>query len=90
MTVGIQDVINNCEYFEPEELDQMVLTIKKTENDETALLTKTFQDTQVITFEPQDTANLDYGAYVYIVKVLLDNGKVFTVVGPAHLEILPF
>ena len=90
MVVGIENIVNNCEYFEPEALDQMVFTIKKTEDALQPVFTKTVEKSQVINFEPQDTAQLDYGAYVYDIKVIMDDGKVFTVIGPAHIEILPF
>ena len=68
----------------------MTFSMKKNELDDEPVLEIVSQDNQTIAFAPADTTGIDYGSYVYTVKVETDKGKVFTVVGPACFEVIPF
>lgn len=68
----------------------MTFSMKKNELDTEPVLEIVSEDNQTITFTPASTANVDYGCYVYTVKVETETGKVFTVVGPACFEVIPF
>lgn len=90
LTVAIQSIVNNSELYIPSELDTMTFSMKKNELDDEPVLEIVSQDNQTIAFAPADTTGIDYGSYVYTVKVETDKGKVFTVVGPACFEVIPF
>lgn len=62
--------------------DTVTLSVKKDYESEDYLFQKTVVGGQIITIYPQDTAELEYGNYIYDVQVNTALGEVFTVVGP--------
>lgn len=68
--------------------DQLVFTVKKNTSTSLIILQKNIVG-KTFTISHEDTANLDYGKYVYDIQLTQANGDVTTVIQPSPFEILP-
>ena len=81
------NVITGTEYvFTPE--DVVSFTVKKTVFDALPLLQKKVPGGEQIHIEPEDTAALAFGRYVYDVKITTADEDVYTVVELAVFEVM--
>lgn len=62
--------------------DSVTLSVKRSVKDSEALIVKKITQGNTITFNPVDTAGMDFGEYRYDVQLNTKTGKVYTVVGP--------
>lgn len=71
--------------------DKVYLTVKKNINTADKILqfvVEEFVDGKaVIEIQPSDTAELEYGIYVYDIQVSLSNGTKRTIIRPSNFEI---
>lgn len=67
--------------------DQLVFTVKKNTSTSLIILQKNITG-ETFTILHEDTANLDYGKYVYDIQLTQSNGDVTTVIPPSLFEIL--
>lgn len=68
--------------------DQLVFTVKKNTSTSLIILQKNISG-ETFTISHEDTANLDYGKYVYDIQLTQANGDVTTVIQPSVFEIMP-
>lgn len=71
--------------------DKLVLTIRtarKGTSGSQQILVKTLTGSGTFEFLPADTANTDYGAYVYDIQLTTAAGEVYTVIPESTFEIL--
>lgn len=71
-----------------EEFDECILTIKKSTEDETAILQIKLDADSHFYLSPEDTRNLEYGTYFYDVQLSTTTGDVFTVIIPHKFNIM--
>ena len=69
--------------------DQVLFTVKRNVNTTEIVFQKTVLYGENVTIEPQDTASLNYGNYVYDVQVTTASGVVDTVITPSAFVVLP-
>lgn len=72
--------------YELTESDKIELTVRKTFKSPEVIrkMAQLMEDgTALVTIYPEDTADLDFGAYIYDVQVTFANGSVKTVVPPS-------
>ena len=86
ITVNLMDDLDESYEIRPDEV--LVLTVKKTVKDTTALISKEITGSNMFHIEPKDTAELNFGSYVYDVQLTTSEGDVCTVVPPTTFEIL--
>lgn len=65
----------------------MTFTVKKTVNDTDAVISKNITDGN-LHLSPDDTAGLDYGAYVYDCQLTTSDGRVCTFITPHRFQVL--
>lgn len=68
--------------------DTLTLSIKKDVKDPKPRLQKTSVGENTIYFEPKDTANLDFGKYIYDVELLTQKGEIYTIIGKTVFTLL--
>lgn len=73
--------------FVPADGDVITFTVKKTANDATALITKNAVGTQ-IKLDPEDTASLTFGSYVYDIAITYADGDVDTFIPMSRLTLM--
>ena len=66
------------------ENDTIIFQMRK-ERSSVVELSKTFVGTSIVTLEPNDTKDLDFGKYKYEIELVLESGKVYTVIPYADL-----
>lgn len=72
----------------PVEGDSIRFAMKENYDDPRPLLVKDIPiDTMMLTLEPQDTADLNFGKYVYDIQLTKANGKVDTFISKAILKL---
>lgn len=71
----------NGDAYTPAETDVIKFTMKKNCETTDIILQKTLVN-QIISIEPADTADLNYGAYYFDVQLETAGGDVYTVVSP--------
>lgn len=88
-TVRIQVAIDiDGEEYTPQEGDVVRFAAKKAWTDEEPCILITIpNDTLVLTIEPNDTKELEFGAYNYDLQITFANGDVATFVTKAKLKI---
>lgn len=88
-TVRIQVAINiGGEEYTPEVGDVVRFAAKKAwTDDEPCILITIPNDTLILTIEPNDTKELEFGAYNYDLQITFANGDVATFVTKAKLKI---
>ena len=88
-TVRIQVAIDiDGEEYTPQEGDVVRFAAKKAwTDDEPCILITIPNDTLVLTIEPNDTKQLEFGAYNYDLQITFANGDVATFVTKAKLKI---
>lgn len=88
-TVRIQVAIDiDGEEYTPQEGDVVRFAAKKAwTDDEPCILITIPNDTLVLTIEPNDTKELEFGAYNYDLQITFANGDVATFVTKAKLKI---
>lgn len=69
--------------------DSVVFTVKANTTAENPLIEKTIKPDETIVIEPDDTANLAYGKYVYDVELVTKTGIVDTIITPHPFYIRP-
>lgn len=67
--------------------DTVTFTVKKTVNDTDAVISKNITDGN-LHLSPDDTAGLDYGAYVYDCQLTTSDGRVCTFITPHRFQVL--
>lgn len=82
----INDV--NGETHEIASTDILQLTVRKKVKDLDYCFQKTTIGSNLFHIEPEDTAALDFGNYVYDVQLTLENGDVYTVIEPTRFEVM--
>lgn len=87
ITVSITNEIDNTEYVMKEK-DILVLSVKKTINDEKHVFQKMVRGVNTFHIEPMDTAHKKFGQYKYDVQLTTADGDVFTVIQASTFEIL--
>lgn len=85
ITLAVQNAATGKPY-EINELDRVVLTVKKSTISRAVVLQKALIDGHFI-IRPADTAALDFGVYRYDVELTTADGDVYTVIPPAKFEI---
>ena len=78
LTVSINDAQGLPYELKPS--DKLVLTVKKSVYNKEVLLQKTIDTSMIVRFDHEDTANLNFGEYVYDVQ--LTQGDIVTTVIP--------
>lgn len=88
-TVRIQVAIDiDGEEYTPQEGDVVRFAAKKAWTDEEPCILITIpNDTLILTIEPNDTKELEFGAYNYDLQITFANGDVATFVTKAKLKI---
>ena len=72
----------------PEEGDSIRFAMKENYDDPRPLLVKEIPiDTMMLTLEPEDTADLNFGKYVYDIQLTRANGKVDTFITKATFKL---
>ena len=72
----------------PVEGDVIRFAMKENYDDPRPLIVKDIPiDTMMLTLEPQDTADLNFGKYVYDIQLTKANGKVDTFISKATLKL---
>ena len=66
--------------------DTVQLTVKTSTYTNTAIIQKNISGDSFV-IEPSDTANLEYGKYVYDVQIITSTHNVYTVIAPADFII---
>lgn len=69
----------NGEAYEMSSGDALTLTVKRRPGD--TKLVEIVSDTNVLSFAPEDTKNLDAGVYCFDIQLATNDGDIFTVVG---------
>lgn len=69
--------------------DAVVLTVKKNVYTTETVMQKHISYGENVVIEPSDTAELDFGDYVYDVQVKTPGGIVDTVIPPSTFSVLP-
>lgn len=87
IAVDLTNEVDNKEYVMQKD-DTLVLSVKKTINDEKALIQKSLTGGNTFHIEPKDTAPLKFGQYKYDVQLTTADGDVFTVIVPTTFEIM--
>lgn len=82
----LQDKAGNL--YIPTADDEIIFTVKRNAMTNQILIQKTVTDGEVV-LNPSDTENLEFGAYVYDVQVVLANGNKDTVIQANVFELLP-
>ena len=73
----------------PEEGDSIRFAMKEKYDDPRTLLIKDIPlDTMRLVLEPQDTADLNFGRYVYDIQLTKEDGKVDTFISRATLKLM--
>lgn len=79
LIVGVRIKFKNCKHYTPVEGDVVTFGLKKNIKDEECLFTKDIPiDTMILHLDPEDTAGLEYGDYVYDIQIKFANGDVNT------------
>lgn len=74
--------------YMPVEGDSVRFAMKRTFSDKETLLVKDIPiDTMLLTLNPEDTTNLDFGAYVYDIQLTKATGEVDTFITKAKINI---
>ena len=74
--------------YEPKEGDTVRFAMKKEYSDEDVLIFKEIpMDTLILTLEPEDTKELDFGTYVYDIQLTTAAGEVDTFITKASLTL---
>lgn len=74
--------------YELQENDIVKFAMKKSYNDEEALIVKTIpNDTLILTLNPDDTKDLAFGSYVYDIELTKETGEVDTFITKAELKL---
>lgn len=74
--------------YSPVEGDSIRFAMKENYDDPRPLLVKDIPiDTMMLILEPQDTADLNFGKYVYDIQLTKANGKVDTFISKATLKL---
>lgn len=87
ISVALTNEVDNKEYVMQKD-DTLFLSIKKTINDEKALIQKMLTGENTFHIEPKDTSQLKFGQYKYDVQLTTADGDVFTVIAPTPFEIM--
>lgn len=64
------------------EADILTLTVKKTTSDKESIIKKENVGSNNFHIKPEETANLEYGRYLYDVQLTTESGDVYTVIVP--------
>lgn len=84
--VNIYDADGN--EYTPSGNDVVRFALKKTAYDRQPAIYKVIpNDTMVLTIEPEDTQDLDFGTYVYDIQITLADGTVDTFIADARFNI---
>ena len=74
--------------YTPQEGDQIRFAMKEDVNDEECLIWRNIPiDTMILELVPGDTKELDYGTYVYDIKLTKANGDVDTFITASKLKL---
>lgn len=73
--------------YELKDTDKLVFTVKKSTNSEKVLIQKNILSDLNCVILHSDTANLDFGKYVYDIQLTQAGGVVQTPIGPAVFEL---
>lgn len=68
--------------------DTLTLSVKKTTRDTEYYFQKVITGSDIFHIEPNDTAALTFGKYIYDVQLNTGSGDVFTVIPPSTFEVL--
>ena len=81
-------ILMDGEEYTPEQGDVIRFAAKKDyADDETAILKIVPNDTMILTIEPADTKQLDFGYYKYDMQITFADGDVYTFIAKATLVI---
>lgn len=73
------------EVYELQDGDTVRFTVKKSTSDDTAIISKSGLEIEIL---PKETAGLTYGEYKYDVEMTFADGEVETFIGPNDFVIL--
>lgn len=85
LKVEIRDT--DGEEYTPEDTDTVIMTFKKTTSDKEPIFTHEI-DGGILMIEPEDTADLAYGDYVYDCQLKTEAGFVQTFIPPSLFRVL--
>ena len=75
---------DNGEEYELYNGDSVVLSLKKSVEDEEYVFQKTFVEKRIV-IEHDDTKDLEFGEYVYDVQLTYNDGQIATIITPSKL-----
>lgn len=86
-TVRLEITVSNPDgtVYKIKDGDLIEFTVKKNTDSEIEIIKKSGTE---IVIEPEETAELDYGIYVYDVQLILSNGDIDTVIPPSEFIVL--
>ena len=73
--------------YEMQSTDELVMTVKSSVNDDTPCFQKIVVGSNEIHIKPSDTANLNFGKYVYDVELRISEDDVYTVIEKTMFKI---
>lgn len=83
------DILCDGEAYELREGDSLRFALKKSYNSKTVIINKVIPaETLMLTLDPEDTAGLDGGVYVYDIELTFANGDIDTFIRD-ELHLLP-
>ncbi len=75
------------EEYTPDETDTVTLTVKKNTGSDEILIQRKIEG-GFVTIEPEDTADLTYGDYVYDICIKTESGIVQTFIPPSLFRVM--
>ena len=85
------NIVLTDQYGKPYELqqgDELTFSLKRNLMSRQLLISKKFYSSE-LAINHEDTCDLDFGDYVYDIQLRFASGKIFTVIGPSKLIIMP-
>lgn len=83
-------ITRDGEPYIPESDDVITFSMKKSYYDEEDLITKQIDPEELqLSLEPSDTADLDFGEYVYDIDIVFPDGSKDTFIAEGILELTP-
>lgn len=68
--------------------DILTLTVKKNFRDTEIVFQKISAGLNTIHIEPSDTADCNFGKYIYDVQLETENGDIYTIINPSVFELM--
>ena len=76
------------EIYDMKSGDEIHFGVKANYRDAACLIRKTYTDNPfILSIEPEDTQNLDFGNYVYDMEIVMENGYTFTFANKKKLKL---